>query len=156
MRSRVVISSCRKGPGRRPQSDKRQRFLWPIPRGWSVYAARQEVGVLRTTGANWSRGYKVYQNREVVAHVPALDPLLLAPISDRFLSQDERLEMADVRPLGHSIRAIAEALDRPPSTVSRELRRNAAADWQYRPVEDHRKAALRRQRRRPTKLATNP
>ncbi|NMH97544.1 hypothetical protein [Pseudonocardia acidicola] len=38
---------------------------------------------------------------------------------------------------------------RPPSppTVSRELRRNTAADGQYRPFEAHRKAALRRRRR---------
>lgn len=58
----------RKGSGRRPQSEKRQRFLWLIARGWSVYAARREVGVSRTTGANWSRGYELYRNGEVVGH----------------------------------------------------------------------------------------
>lgn len=143
----------RKGPGRRPQSAKRQRFLWLIARGWSVYGARREVGVSRTTGANWSRGYKVYKDGEVVGRVPALDPLMLAPLSVRFLSQDERLEIADLRRAGHPIRRIAATVGRSPSTVSRELRRNARADGQYRPFEAHRTAALARRRSRPTKVA---
>ena len=63
-------------------------------------------------------------------------------ISPRFLSQDERIEIADLRHAGLSIRQIAHRLGRAPSTVSRELRRNAttrggqlgyratAAQWQ--------------------------
>ena len=117
-----------KGPGRRPQSEKRQRFLWLLARGWSVYPAHREVGVSRTTGANWSRGYKIYKNGAVVGRVPALDPLMLTPVSPRFLSQDARLEIADMRRAGHTSRHVAGTVGRAPSTVSRELRRNARAD----------------------------
>jgi len=41
----------KKGPGRRPQSAKRQRFVELRERGWSILAAAREVGVSRTTGA---------------------------------------------------------------------------------------------------------
>jgi hypothetical protein len=47
-----VLSSRRvkKGPGRRPQSAKRRRFMELRARGWSILAAAREVGVSRTTG----------------------------------------------------------------------------------------------------------
>ena len=50
----VVLSSRRvkKGPGRRPQSAKRQRFMELRSRGWSIVAAAREVGVSRSAGSN--------------------------------------------------------------------------------------------------------
>ena len=59
--------------------------------------------------------------------MPALDRLAVREISARFLSQDERIEIADLRHAGLSIRQIAGRLGRAPSTISRELRRNATA-----------------------------
>ena len=59
----------KKGPGRRPQSAKRQRFMELRARGWSVRAAAREVGVSRSSGTNWSRGYKTYRNGVVVGFV---------------------------------------------------------------------------------------
>jgi IS30 family transposase len=121
------LSSSRrvkKGPGRRPQSAKRQRFVELRERGWSILAAAREVGVSRTTGNNWSRGYKTYRHGQIVGFVPALERLAVRQISPRFLSQDERIEIADLRHAGLSIRQIAHRLRRAPSTVSRELRRN--------------------------------
>jgi len=44
-------------------------------------------------------------------------------ISERFLSQDERITIADYRAAGFGIRAIAAELGRSPSTVSREIQR---------------------------------
>ena len=61
----------KKGSGRRPQSAKRQRFMELRERGWSIRGAAREVGVARTTGANWARGYKTYRNGKVVGFVPA-------------------------------------------------------------------------------------
>jgi IS30 family transposase len=55
--------------------------------------------------------------------VPALERLTVRQISSRFLSQEERIEIADLRHAGLSIRQIAQRLGRAPSTVSRELRR---------------------------------
>jgi transposase, IS30 family len=123
-----VLSSSRrvkKGPGRRPQSAKRQRFMELRERGWSILAAAREVGVSRTTGNNWSRGYKTYRLGQVVGFVSALERLAVRHISPRFLSQEERIEIADLHHAGLSIRQIAHRLGRAASTVSRELRRNA-------------------------------
>lgn len=111
----------KKGPGRRPQSAKRQRFMELRARGWSVRAAAPEVGVTRTCGANWSRGYKTYRNGVVVGFVPPLDRLAVRQISTRYLSQDERIEIAALRRAGLSMRAIAARLGRAPSPISREL-----------------------------------
>jgi transposase, IS30 family len=96
-------------------------------RGWSIMAAAREVGVSRTAGHNWSRGYKTYRHGQVTGFVPALDRLAVREISGRFLSQDERIEIADLRHAGLSIRQVAARLGRAPSTISRELRRNATA-----------------------------
>ena len=45
-------------------------------------------------------------------------------ISERYLSEDDRVAIADLRGAGFGVRAIAAQLGRSPSTVSRELRRN--------------------------------
>jgi hypothetical protein len=103
----VVVSSCEEGAGRRPQSAKRQRFVELRERRWSILAAAHEVSVSRTTGNNWSRGYKTYRRGQVVGFVPALVPLAVRQIGPRFLSQDERIEIADLRHAGLSIRQVA-------------------------------------------------
>lgn len=56
----------KKGPGRRPQSAKRRRFMRSIERGWSTRGAAIEVGVSGKSGNNGARAYKVYRNGEVV------------------------------------------------------------------------------------------
>ena len=90
----------KKGPGRRPQSAKRQRFMELRERGWSILAAAREVGVSRTTGNNWSRGYKIYRNGRSSGSCAPLERLAVRQISARFLSQDERIEIADLRQRG--------------------------------------------------------
>jgi transposase, IS30 family len=152
-----MLSSRRvkKGPGRRPQSAKRQRFVELRERGWSILAAAREAGVSRTTGNNWSRGYKTYRHGQVAGFVPALERLAVREISARYLSQDERIEIADLRHAGLSIRLIADRLGRAPSTVSRELRRNATEDRGYRPFEAARRATARRARSHRRRIETN-
>jgi IS30 family transposase len=49
------------------------------------------------------------------------------------LSLEERCAIARLREAGQSIRQIAAALDRPASTISRELRRNSGSRIGYRP-----------------------
>jgi transposase, IS30 family len=136
----------KKGPGRRPQSAKRQRFMELRARGWSARAAAREVGVSRSSGANWTRGHKIYRDGVEVGFVPPLDRLAVRQISTRYLSQDERIEIADLHQSGLSLRAIASRLGRAPSTISRELRRNAVAGRGYRPFDAHRRATARRAR----------
>src|SRR5262245_2439068 len=145
----------RSGPGRRPQSAKRQRFVELRERGWSILAAAREVGVSRTAGNNWSRGYKTYRHGQVTGFVPALERLAVRQISTRYLSQDERLEIANLRQAGLSIRQIAGQLGRAPSTISRELRRNVSGSGAYRPFEAQRYATARRARCHRRRVETN-
>jgi IS30 family transposase len=116
--------------------------------GWSVRAAARGVGVSRTTGSNWARGYKTYRKGVVVGLVPPLERLAVRQGSRRYLSPEERIEIADLRRAGLSIRQIAARLGRAPSTISRELRRNASSRGGYRPFEAHRQANARRGRDR--------
>jgi IS30 family transposase len=51
----------------------------------------------------------------------------------RQLSYEERCSIARLREAGQSIREIAAALDRQPSTIARELKRNSGAQIGYRP-----------------------
>jgi transposase, IS30 family len=124
-------------------------------REWSILAAAREVGVSRTTGNNWSRGYKIYRHGQVAGFVSALERLAVRQISPRFLSQDERIEIADLRHTGLSIRQIALRLCRAASTVSRELRRNATRSRGYRPFDAHRRATARRIRNHRRRIETN-
>jgi len=98
----------KKGPGRRQLSDQRRRFMELRERGWSVRRAAAEVGVSRSAGNNWTYGYKTCRNGVLTGFVPPLEPLAVREISARFLSQEERIQIADLRHARLSVRAIAE------------------------------------------------
>ena len=73
----------------------------------------------------------------------------------RQLRPEERVLIAGMKLQGASIRAMAKALGRPASTVSRELRRNAMSDGGYESQKAQAAhAARRRAARAPTKLNT--
>ena len=153
----VVLSSRRvkKGTGRRPLSAKGEKFMELRERGWSIRAAAREVGVSRSSGSNWARGYKTFRKGQEVGFVPALDRLLVRQISARFLSQDERIEIVDLRSAGVGVRQIAVQLGRAPSTISRELRRNTVTGRGYGPFDAHRRATARRVRHHERRIHTN-
>ena len=50
------------------------------------------------------------------------------------LLDDEREQIGLAKALGHSIRAIAQAIGRPKSTISRELSRNKLPSGRYSPL----------------------
>jgi len=60
------------------------------------------------------------------------------------LSLDERCQIARLHEDGQSVRQIAAALDRPPSTISRELRRNRGKQVGYQPGYAQEQAKARR------------
>ena len=62
------------------------------------------------------------------------------------LTLEERCEIARRREAGQPLRQIAADLDRAPSTISRELSRNGAANDQYRPAYAAEQAKARRWR----------
>ena len=79
--------------------------------------------------------------------------------SQRYVQRDERYEIARLREAGWSMRAIAKALGRAPSTISRELARNSTGGTHRRRYEPERADTLawQRQRRpRPTIWTRRP
>lgn len=66
----------------------------------------------------------------------------------RQLTSEERYALSTLRKQGYGVRAIARALDRAASTISREVRRNARKDGGYRPGTAHDFARWRRSRSR--------
>lgn len=75
----------------------------------------------------------------------------------RYLTHDERRELARLHDGGSSIRFIAARLQRAPSTISRELRRNRdPRTGHYLPDRAHTQAWHRQRRPKPSKLTKNP
>ncbi len=117
----------------------------------------QAVGINRKTGTRWRLGRTIRRSNGRRLHYPPVINTRLTVISERYLSEDERVRLADLRQQGQSIRAIGMELGRSPSTISRELRRNAdPSSGKYRPFAAHRLAAERRPRPRAGKLARDP
>jgi IS30 family transposase len=87
--------------------------------------------------------------------MPSVTP---APASGRYLSFAEREEIALRRARGAGVRELARQLGRSPSTISRELRRNAATRGgrlEYRATTAQWHADRRARRPKPAKLAVN-
>ena len=81
------------------------------------------------------------------------------PPTRRYLRFAEREEIAILRAQGHGVREIARRLERAASTISRELRRNAATrggglDYRATTAQWHAERSARRPK--PAKLAVNP
>src|ERR1700757_5117352 len=135
--------------GGRPSAGRREhrvRFWTAIARGASSVDAATEAGVLPSVGVRWFR------------KGGGMPSLTLAPVSGRYLSFTEREEIAVLLAGGCGVREIARRLGRAPSTISRELQRNAAIGRgrvEYRPSTAQRHAERRAQRPKPAKLAVN-
>ena len=88
--------------------------------------------------------------------------------SGRYLSREERYEIARLHDAGTGVRGIARRVGRSPSTISRELARprrpvgaagrprGRAAGRAYQPEAAHQAALLARDRPRASKLSQNP
>jgi IS30 family transposase len=87
-----------------------------------------------------------------------MPPVTLAPLSGRYLSLAEREEIAILRAQQLGVREIARRVSRSPSTISRELRRNAStrSHWvAYRATTAQWHAERRARRPKVAKLAAN-
>jgi transposase, IS30 family len=124
-----------------------QRVFWrAIAVGVSTPAAAIAVGVSRDA----ARGRFV--------EAGGMCPIELDEPSSRYLSHADREEIAVGLAAGLSLREIARRIDRPPSTVSREVRRNLSVrrPRAYRARLAQHKAEVRARRPKPTRLALNP
>jgi IS30 family transposase len=156
-RSCVVESSCEEGAGAPSALGQAPAVHGATSAGWSIRGAAREVGISRSAAANWTRGYTVYRDGVAVRFVEPLDRLEVREISARYLSQQERIEIADLHHEGVGVREISRRVGRSPSTISRELRRNRSGGPLpgYCPFEAHRRACARRARRRERRIETN-
>ena len=150
------VAMGRRGPGALPQAEKREQFARLIAQGFSNSEACRIVGINRRTGKRWRHGRTITTRDGRKRHYAAVvgAGAVRREISPRYLSEDERVRIADLRRAGAGVRAIAEQTGRSPSTISRELRRNRdPGSGQYRPFTAHKLAAQRRARRRAGKIA---
>lgn len=134
-------------PGRPGLSRAVERQFWAgIATGLSSEAAAAACGVSSAKGVRWFR------------QAGGMPPIRLSPPSGRYLSFSEREEIALLKAQGIGVRETARRLGRSPSTISRELRRNAATrggQLQYRALTAQWKAELAARRPKTAKLAEN-
>jgi hypothetical protein len=140
-------------PGRLPKAQREncRRFWTAIASGRSSEDAAVDAGVSPVVGVRWFR--------RAGGMPPTHFSQSSKPPSGRYLSFAEREEIAILRAQGHGIRAIAGHLGRPPSTISRELRRNAARRHgapEYRATTAQWHADQSARRPKPAKLAVSP
>ena len=142
-----ALRPAMRSPGRPEPSRAVERAFWRlIAEGVTTEAAAVEVGVSAPVGSRWFR------------HAGGMSPITLCEPTGRYLSFAEREEIAILRAQDHGVREIARRLGRDPSTISRELRRNAATragQRGYRASVAQWKAQQAAKRPKPAKLATN-
>jgi IS30 family transposase len=135
-----------KSPGRPSTRREIERLFWgEIAKGLTSEDAAITVGAAPAVGTRWFR------------HAGGM-PQINLTVSGRYLSFAEREEIALLRVQGAGVREIARRLHRSPSTISRELRRNAATrggKLEYRASVAQWKADLVAQRPKEAKLVVN-
>ncbi len=122
------------------QRAREARFWELLGQGMSRPAACDAVGVHPRQGYRW---FKAARGK---------NPFERAPRSGRYLSEEERLRIADLRLTGVGVRQIAAELGRAPSTISRELARNSSRNGDYRPYAAEKRCRVRARRPKPRKL----
>jgi hypothetical protein len=136
-----------KSPGKPTLMRDVQREFWRrIATGVTSEEAAVAVGASQAAGSRW------FRERGGMA------TFMVAPLTGRYLSFAEREEIALLRAQGLGVRAVARRLGRSPSTVSRELRRNAATrggKLDYRASVAQWKAELVARRPKQAKLFTH-
>lgn len=125
-----------------------QRQFWRlIATGITSAEAALAVGVSVPVGTRWFR------------HAGGMPPISLAEPTGRYLSFEEREEIAILHAQDQGVREIARAIGRDPATISRELRRNAATrggKQEYRATVAQWKAQQAAKRPKIAKLVENP
>ena len=143
----LTARGAMRSPGAPSLRHEIERLFWKqIATGITSERAAEAVGVSQPVGTRWFR------------HRGGMPLFMSSPISGRFLSFAEREEIGLLAAQGVGVREIARQIERSPSTVSRELTRNAATrggKLEYRASVAQWKAELIAKRPKPAKLATN-
>jgi IS30 family transposase len=109
----------RYAPNKMPSSVKR-RYFELIRQGHKGAAAARIAGVSTSCGSLWfiDAGSVMQPDK---------------PISPRFLSQDDRIAIADGLQAGDPVKVIAARIGKSYQTVYREVSRNSKPDGSYQP-----------------------
>ncbi|WP_083898287.1 IS30 family transposase [Nocardia vinacea] len=136
-----------RSPGHPGHQRSVERLFWDkIAEGVLPTEAGVAVGVSPVAGTRWFRD------------AGGMSPYSWSRPGGRYLSFAEREEIALLKAQGMGVRQIAQALGRSPSTISRELRRNAATrggKLDYRASVAQWKAELFARRPKTAKLVDN-
>lgn len=109
------------------QAARRAKYLGLVRGGVNFIQAAHAVGVSKRTGKVWRNGRTRPTGRNERPLVDWYRGGMGKPkrIDARYLCMDERITIADMHRAGNSVRAIARTSGGAPSTISRELRRDA-------------------------------
>jgi transposase, IS30 family len=129
----------RYAPNKMPTAVKK-RYFELVRQGMKGAAAARVVGVSTSCGSLWLLD---------AGGVMINDP---GPVSARFLTQDERIEIADGLHAKRDVKVIATLLGRSFQTVYREIQRNSKPNGTYQPWWAHNQALKRRQRPKAVKV----
>ena len=142
------------GKPREMQEARRRKNLRPVSGGTSFTQAAKSAGVSKRTGKVWGNGRTRSTGRDERALVDWHHRDMEEPerIGGCYLSQDERIAIADGLRAGDSIRTIAARLGGSPSTVSREVRSNAGPTGGYGPHRAQQMSTNRLRRPKPRKI----
>ena len=160
----------------RGKSEAQAKYLQLIEQGWSNRAACAAVGVNERTGKDWKAGIRrsgqrrvrpdgvVVDYRRRTRYKIAVSKINIsrrrerhfgpASAGERYLSMQNRLDIADGLLAGHSLTVIAERIGKHKSTVSREIRAHSV-NGSYLPYRANQDAAVTRRRPKAAKLVTN-
>jgi IS30 family transposase len=125
-----------------------------VPEVYQVFWAGMAAGEFINDAAIAAGSYRKQGSRWLAA-AGGVRPRRGRGLRGRCLTLAQREEIALGRARGDSIRTIAALLGRSPSTVSRELRRNADRLGRYRATTAHALAYHRASRPKPGKLVQN-
>ncbi|WP_099014349.1 IS30 family transposase [Streptomyces malaysiensis] len=148
------IRKVRTAQGPVKLSRERAAYSRLVQEGYSNAEACRIIGIDARTGRKWRNGRSADRRQKAASPIH-----LVVPPSgpSRYLSEDERIHIADRLREKATVRAIAAELRRSPSTVSREIRRNRHPDsGAYRPHAAQARTNARWPRPKPRKIGRNP
>jgi transposase, IS30 family len=113
--------------------ETKRLFFELIRQGSSGLAASLAVGVSPSCGSLW------FIDADRVSFIER-------PISRRYLTQDDRIEIAEGLAAGEPVTSIAARIGKSFQSVYREIKRNSKPDGRYQSWFAHNQAYLRRRR----------
>ena len=129
----------------RAGAERERRVLDALAGGMNPLQASRAAGVPK------GLAYRLHKKMGGVCRPPG------SSYSARYLGREERYEIARLREAGLSMRQVAARLGRAPSTVSRELARNASPrTGHYMPERAHQLAWQRQRRPKASRLSRDP